>query len=98
MFLFGSLVGETGDAASPRRVSAMDILAIRRNASDPTATYDGQFDVNQDGRVNALDVTAARMSLLRSLRPVTAEIPVAAAALVTTVRRVWDETASEVLR
>jgi len=72
VFYFGNLVGETGDAVSPWRVTAADVLAVRRHSSAVAAPVDSRYDINQDGKVNALDVVLVRMNLPRSLRPVTA--------------------------
>jgi hypothetical protein len=84
VFTFGSLVAETGDEASPLRVSALDLAGVRR-ALNSTAKLDSPYDFNRDGRVNALDLALARRSLGNSLAaPVVLPAPVR-------VRRVWDE-------
>jgi len=66
VFSFGNLVGETGDAARPLRVTALDLLAARR-AGAAAGPANGTFDFNHDGRVNALDLAAVRLNLGRGL-------------------------------
>ena len=80
VFYFGNLVGETGDAATPLRVSPLDLVATRRN-STPTrsAALDSPYDHNLDGRVNALDVAAVRAGYGRALSAVQAPAPAVAA-------------------
>ena len=65
VFYFGNLVGESGDGSS-LRVSAMDLAAVKR-ALGAAAALDSRLDFNRDGRVNALDLAAARQNLSRSL-------------------------------
>lgn len=106
VFYFGSLVGETGDVRSPQRVSAFDLLAVRRNFSPAgeTADISNPYDVNRDGRVNALDVAGVRLNLRRGLGTIDAApaiprgtvVAIAATAPAShsdtfVARRVWDE-------
>jgi hypothetical protein len=82
VFYFGNLVGETGDAASPGRVSALDLAGVKRGLNT-AAPITSPLDFNRDGRVNALDLAAVKASLFRSLTAITAPL----AALVTARRR-----------
>jgi ELWxxDGT repeat protein len=66
VFYFGSLVGETGDAASPLRVSALDLAGVKR-AFNTSVDITSPYDINRDGRVNALDLAAVRGNLSRAL-------------------------------
>jgi hypothetical protein len=66
VFVFGNLIGESGDSRNVLRVSALDLAAMRRGLNS-TATLLNTLDVNRDGRVNALDLTAARTNLGRRL-------------------------------
>jgi probable HAF family extracellular repeat protein len=105
VFYFGNLVGETGDRGSPMRVTAADILAIRRNYSAGPVPITNRYDINRDGRVNAFDAAAARANVGRSLRPIAvtpAILPIAPASSTfsirpvnplakTTTLRVWAE-------
>ena len=68
VFLFGNLVGETGDLGGPTRVSALDLVAVRRALSS-VAPLTSRVDFNRDGSVNALDLAAARSNLNRVLAP-----------------------------
>jgi murein DD-endopeptidase MepM/ murein hydrolase activator NlpD len=96
-FTFGNLVGETGDGDPIFRVNALDLAAVKR-ALNTSSTLTGRFDFNRDGRVNALDVAALKQNLGRSLAAATAAIvPFAAAPIPMAVRRVWDETPSDLL-
>jgi hypothetical protein len=103
VFYFGSLVGDTGDATTPLRVSPIDFINIRRAATGgPAATLTNAYDLNRDGRVNALDLVVLRSSLNHFLRGFTAPAspapapvpapgaPAPAPAALGTVR-VWDE-------
>ena len=69
VFAFGNLVGDTGGAApgAPARVTAADILAVRRSARSSLASITNAFDLNRDGRVNVLDLAAVHASLLKTL-------------------------------
>jgi ELWxxDGT repeat protein len=66
VFSFGNLVGETGDASTPGRVSALDLVTVRR-AAFSAAPITSPLDLNRDGRVNALDLAAVRGALGRVL-------------------------------
>ena len=68
VFYFGNLLGDTGDATNPFRVSALDPSAVKR-ALNTDSTLAGRADFNRDGRVNALDLSAARANLNRVLAP-----------------------------
>jgi hypothetical protein len=75
VFYFGNLVGEVGDAASPLRVSAVDLAAVRRmNAIFPGPV--GLRDVTDIDRNGSLagdgDVAAVRANLGHSLPPLVA--------------------------
>ena len=74
----------------------------RRVPTGSTATLASLYDINRDGKVNALDVAALRANLTRVLRPVTsvgaaalsapAPLPPAPQAPAgSTTRRLWDE-------
>jgi len=99
-FIFGNLVGETGDALTPLRVSASDLAGAKR-ALNSTAPVTSPYDVNRDGKINALDLGLIRANLFRTLGPVIAPPPSAAAVVQgvgpadllsgTSARRVWDE-------
>jgi hypothetical protein len=94
--MFGNLVGETGDAASPLRVSAMDLLALRRNVTPTPTNPFNPHDLNHDGFVNALDYAAARANLFHTLRPIALPAPPAPAAALAAAR-VWDEPQASLL-
>src|SRR4051812_19629714 len=51
VFYFGNLIGETGDAGSPLRVSPTDLAAVRAAPGDASAVST-TADLNRDGRVN----------------------------------------------
>jgi hypothetical protein len=75
VFLFGNLVGETGDAGSPFRVGALDLGGVKRflNATE----LNSPVDINRDGRINSLDLAAIKANLNRSLSTPTAPAPAA---------------------
>jgi hypothetical protein len=66
VFAFGNLVAETGDAATPLRVGALDLAGTRANLT-PRAGVDNRYDHNRDGRVNALDLAAVRANFGHAL-------------------------------
>jgi hypothetical protein len=66
VFYFGHLAGDAGGAASPPRVDALDIAAVRRAMGRPAAITH-PTDFNRDGQVNALDLVAARQNAARTL-------------------------------
>ena len=68
VFYFGNLIGESGDGATPLRVGALDLAAVKRGLNT-TAGVESPFDFNRDGRVNALDLALARQNLNRRLTP-----------------------------
>ena len=83
VFCFGNLIGETGlgagDDDTVLTVNAVDSTTVRRNLSPrspapPTSPY----DFNRDGRVNAVDLAAARSGLKKSL-PLVLTTPLAVA-------------------
>ena len=78
VFYFGNLVGEAV-AAATAGVNALDLSGVKR-ALNAEATVASPYDINRDGRVNALDMAAVRSNLNRSLRLFTAPAPPAAAA------------------
>jgi len=73
---FGNLVGETGDALSPLRLSAADLGGVKA-ALNSAAGIDSRFDFNRDGKVNALDLGAVRANLLHSVAPIQPPLPAA---------------------
>jgi hypothetical protein len=73
-FYFGNLIGETGDAPTPTRVSAADLGAVKARLNT-RATVESPHDFNRDGRVNALDLGAARANYGRSLSAPTSVPP-----------------------
>jgi hypothetical protein len=71
-FSFGNLIGETGDSgptvATPPRVNALDLTAVRR-ALNTNAPLSSPLDHNRDGRINALDLAAVRSTYFGTLTP-----------------------------
>ena len=84
VFYFGNLIGETGDAASPLRVSAMDVAAtLRATRRFPAPVGIREvYDINRDGTfAGTADVAAVRANVDRSLPPLVApDAPVPAPA------------------
>ena len=70
VFYFGNLVGETGDGDSKTRamprVTAIDLARVRRE-QNTDAPITSVVDFNRDGRVNAIDLAAARANDGRGL-------------------------------
>ena len=66
VFSFGSLIGETGDAAAPLRVTAADLVAVRRSLFSPSAAG-GRYDIDRNGRVDARDLALVRASIGKAL-------------------------------
>ena len=67
VFYFGNAVADmnVGNSGSPLtvEVSSTDVSAVRQNLLlAPTATISNVFDLNKDGRVNALDTSLVRQS------------------------------------
>ena len=61
VFYFGSLVGETGDNAASATVDVRDVTAVRGNFGTVAARpARDRFDINRDGRVDAIDLSAVR--------------------------------------
>ena len=101
VFLFGNLVGDTGDDTPLAAVTAADVVRTRAAVSSASPALTTPFDFNRDGRVNAFDQAAARANVGRSLPPPFAP---AASAIVSHVpapiprprsaapRRLWYET------
>ena len=90
VFVFGNLIGETGDAGAFAgfRVNALDLAAVKRslNAAAPVTAA---TDFNRDGRTNALDLSTVKRSLNHVLPfPAVAGI---AARRADAARRVWLE-------
>jgi hypothetical protein len=75
VFYFGNLVGETGDASTPWRVSAADLGAVKAHLNSDAA-IGSAYDFNRDGVVNALDLGAVRANYGRSLAPPVVSPPV----------------------
>jgi hypothetical protein len=69
VFWFGNLTGETGEAVSAGRltVNAFDLVATRRRRSARATGLTSAYDFNRDGRVNALDVAAAKANQGKTL-------------------------------
>jgi hypothetical protein len=89
VFYFGNLVGETGDAASPLRVSAVDLAATRR----ATQVFPGpvgvreKYDIDRNGTLaGTTDVAAVRENLGRGL-PALVAPPAPASTLSTSLLR-----------
>ena len=80
VFFFANLVGETGDASTPLRVSALDLATAKRELNT-AAPLTSRADFNRDGRVNALDLAAAKANVFQSLSAITAPSPAATALL-----------------
>ena len=74
MFLFGNLIGDTGDSPTNLRVSALDLGAVKR-ALNTNATVTSTTDINRDGRINALDLAAVKRWLNQAV-PIPA-VPIA---------------------
>ena len=68
VFVFGNLVGETGDGdgLTGWRVGALDLSAVRRAVNSP-ADVASPLDLNRDGRINALDLAIVRRAANRVL-------------------------------
>lgn len=77
VFYFGNLIGETGDPRTPLGVSAHDLVAARRAISSRSVPITNVYDVNRDGRVNAIDYATVRNNVFRSLAPVATGIAMA---------------------
>jgi hypothetical protein len=79
VFYFGSLVGETGNAATAV-VNATDISLTRSQLASGGAGITSRYDFNRDGRVNAGDIAAVRAAQFTT-------IPIFSATLLATVAR-----------
>ena len=85
----------------------MDVIALRRATSAASVPLTSPFDLNRDGKINALDLSALRTNLSRTLRPLIAPAaPQAAIAAIapgpsqgteSAIRRVWEEPISDPL-
>jgi ELWxxDGT repeat protein len=62
VFYFGSLVGDTGESATPARVDARDEARVLRQFAT-TAAVTSPLDIDRDGKVNAADVVALRRNM-----------------------------------
>jgi hypothetical protein len=78
VFYFGHLADDVGGAASPPRVDALDLAAVRRAMGRP-APITHPADFNRDGRVDALDLVATRQNAGRTLTAFAAPAQPAAA-------------------
>ena len=67
VFCFGNLVGETGNSSSPLRVDAADVSAVLRTRTPRGVSLTSPYDINRDGRINAVDLAAARGNVFRTL-------------------------------
>ena len=76
VFSFGNLIGETGDAPTPTKVSAADLASVKRVRNAATGVESRQ-DVNRDGKVNALDLGVIKRNLNRSLPQTPASVALA---------------------
>ena len=72
VFYVGNLIGETGNSTSPLRVDALDVVATRAHLR---AVGDTAWDFNRDGRVDTLDLAAARGNLFKSLGAIASPPP-----------------------
>jgi glucose/arabinose dehydrogenase len=97
VFSFGNLVGETGDGpagATPLKVNARDVVALRRGRVIPSAAaLTSAYDFNRDGRVNALDLAVTRSNLSRGL-----SLPGAGAGAVAAAALAGTRAATDLLR
>ena len=59
-FYFGNAVGETGNSPIDALVNAVDLGLVRANVSAAPVLVGNAFDLNRDGRVNAMDLLATR--------------------------------------
>jgi protocatechuate 3,4-dioxygenase beta subunit len=76
VFAYGNLVGETNDAATPTRVSSLDLASARRALlAGSDAALTSRFDFNRDGRLNALDLAIIRSNLFHVLGPIPVPAP-----------------------
>ena len=69
VFYFGNLVGETGDAATPLWVSAVDFNAARQYTRffPGSVGIQNQYDIDRDGVAGPADVAAVRSNLFHRL-------------------------------
>jgi ELWxxDGT repeat protein len=73
VFYFGNLVGETGDSLTPTKVSSADLAGVKR-VLNTNAGPDSRYDINRDGKVNALDLGIVRAALFQQLAPIAVPI------------------------
>ena len=104
VFYFGNLTGEVNDSATTAVVNALDIAAIKRVLGRTGVDVNFVIDFDRDGRVNALDVAAAKSRLTRSLSSLGGAAPAAAFSTVPVSAgealaptRVWDESQPDLL-
>ena len=76
VFYIGNLIGES-TGGSPATVNVRDVTLTRDNLGRTTAAALAACDFNRDGKVDALDVTIARVSQRRSLSTLNAPAAVA---------------------
>ena len=84
VFVFGNLVGETGDAAG-LAVTAQDVFATRLRLGGSGAQITDRNDFDRDGRVSVRDVALARRNVGATLQ--TAGLAASAATIVLPVAR-----------
>ena len=72
VFYFGSLPGETGDAARGLAVTSIDLARTRQNLFTRNPALIARYDFNADGVVSAADLLIARNNQGRSLSQFTA--------------------------
>jgi hypothetical protein len=102
VFYFGNLVGDAG-GVGPATVNATDLARTRAAVGTAGASVVNRYDFTRDGRVDAHDVTAARMNQGRSLAApgsagvsgdVATTVPPAPPARTASRRSLWDDTFS----
>ena len=106
VFLFGNLVGETGDGGGRAAVTASDVVRTRAALASP-AGISSRFDFNRDGRVDATDQAVVRAQCGRTLQPPWATaapiaeplstVPTGRRVRAATTRRAWAEIEGDVL-
>jgi hypothetical protein len=91
VFYFGNLVGETGDAASPLRVTALDLAGTRRARGNARVGLTNPYDITRNGLVTATDLAAVRQAMSHSLAPLSAPPATSSAGAIpaSPLRRAW---------
>jgi hypothetical protein len=73
VFYYGNLVGETGvDGVSPPRVTLRDLMAVRSRLFNRGRPITDAFDIDRNGRIDAVDVLHVRRNLANPLAALTA--------------------------